>query len=578
MGKGFDGRQVALDLVPEREIDPLPPGTGHRLSLKGDNKGNRLEFLRATRKLPNCTDQHLKLLYLISLHARQAMYMGEQEVWMRKNSLLALVYEAITAGVLDYDYAPEVVFIGRRRVWVNVSQDAMDDIDDLVCGNLLRELKSVTRAMQPVQSIQVTKLGLKVAENTPSILHRIVEGFAFHDDEILTARWAERPIDPDGSSEEEEDGYLWDVASEEEDEPEPETQLPGEGGDSTVGEGDGAVPWWEAHEDPKFLSTEVVCIVETASGSVCRLSDVTKPEDVSYVASPHLPSMLIDHMTQLQPLSNNAHRAREAAKGVSLVKDQSLSEQIHLDKVEVLVSEWLPYGPNQIAALNERLGGRDTCKGGMFTSERDVNTHHMHLRTTTDVTTVKIIEAHDINHINLEASIHYPEEEGVVQVEAFGIHLNKTGGALYGMKIEAIQDRVQDNIPLDLLARLLVDAHQDSSTIADTLLSEYQMELLREVFGHGDTANRVKFNCIIASSINPKTRAGNFADGEDKENELKQVIGAVEWTRDLSVDDMIFVGQRGILLAGPNVTKCVAMCSLHRTGRPASRPCAKARG
>ena len=44
-----------------------------------------------------------------------------------------------------------------------------------------------------------------------------------------------------------------------------------------------------------------------------------------------------------------------------------------------------------------------------------------------------------------------------MQVEAFGIHLNKTGGALYGMRIEAIQDRVRDDIPLDLLARLLVD-------------------------------------------------------------------------------------------------------------------------
>ena len=98
MGKGFDGeyaivergrfvagaddsRRSALDLSPEPEVDPLPPGTGHRLSLKGNNKGNRAEFLRATRKLPNCTNQHLKLLYLISLHARQALYRGEQEVW-----------------------------------------------------------------------------------------------------------------------------------------------------------------------------------------------------------------------------------------------------------------------------------------------------------------------------------------------------------------------------------------------------------------------------------------------------------------------------------------------------------------
>ena len=41
------------------------------------------------------------------------------------------------------------------------------------------------------------------------------------------------------------------------------------------------------------------------------------------------------------------------------------------------------------------------------------------------VTEVKIVECDEITHANLEAEIHYPEKPGIVQVESFGIHLNK---------------------------------------------------------------------------------------------------------------------------------------------------------
>jgi len=48
--------------------------------------------------------------------------------------------------------------------------------------------------------------------------------------------------------------------------------------------------------------------------------------------------------------------------------------------------------------------------------------------------------------VNFEAEINYPEEEGIVQVENFGMHLNVDGTTCYGMHIEAILDRGQDDI------------------------------------------------------------------------------------------------------------------------------------
>lgn len=58
-----------------------------------------------------------------------------------------------------------------------------------------------------------------------------------------------------------------------------------------------------------------------------------------------------------------------------------------------------------------------------------------------------------------------------MQVENFGIHLHKNGTILYGLKIESIMDRVQDRLSIDNLARVLVDIHEDSSKIMDSLIS-----------------------------------------------------------------------------------------------------------
>ena len=47
----------------------------------------------------------------------------------------------------------------------------------------------------------------------------------------------------------------------------------------------------------------------------------------------------------------------------------------------------------------------------------------------------------------------------------FGVSINYTGTCFYGMQIEAVLDRIKDNLSLDHLSRLLVDVHQDSSAL-----------------------------------------------------------------------------------------------------------------
>jgi hypothetical protein len=63
------------------------------------------------------------------------------------------------------------------------------------------------------------------------------------------------------------------------------------------------------------------------------------------------------------------------------------------------------------------------------------------------------------------------------------------------VQVEAVMDRIKDNISLDHLSRLLVDVHIDSSTIVDSTLSAYQRRLLNLVF-NGDAESRDKVRVV----------------------------------------------------------------------------------
>ena len=83
---------------------------------------------------------HFKLLYLISRYSGEGKGGGGQR-WVRGVPLLVLLYEGILTKVFDYDYAPASVKVGRRRIYMNVSQEGKDDIDDLREAGLIQSLK-----------------------------------------------------------------------------------------------------------------------------------------------------------------------------------------------------------------------------------------------------------------------------------------------------------------------------------------------------------------------------------------------------------------------------------------------------
>jgi len=280
-----------------------------------------------------------------------------------------------------------------------------------------------------------------------------------------------------------------------------------------------------------------------------RRSAITDTEDVSYVASAYIPQCL---RYGGRPTMSNAHRAHESGMGaLDNIRDKDLDVVITLNSVSIIVAEYIPFGANQMVQLNNNVGSTERVQGGFISPLIDEDDTATSLVVSPNLTSIEILDYTITNHMNCEAEIRIPEDPGIIQVETFGISLNAEGTCFYGMQIEAVMGRIRDNVSLDHLARILVDVQQDSSTIVDSIISQFQRDLLNNIF-LGDASNRNKVNLIIANEITPHLTAEEYMDKSDYENELQQVIGDTKAAYDISENDTLVFGAHGLLVVGPN--------------------------
>ena len=288
--------------------------------------------------------------------------------------------------------------------------------------------------------------------------------------------------------------------------------------------------------------------LESSSGYRKR-STTTDTEDVSYVSSAYIPQCL---RYGGRPTLSNAHRAKESGQaGLDNIRDNDLEEIITLNSVSMIVAEYIPFGANQIVQLNNNVGSTERVQGGYISNVIDGDSSGTAMELSPELTSVEILDYTQTNHINFEAEIRFREDPGVVQVETFGVSLNAEGTCFYGMQVEAVMNRIKDNISLDHLSRILVDVQQDSSSIVDSVISQYQRDLLELVF-IGDAPNRNKINLIIANEITPHLTAGEYMDKGEYENEFKQVIGDTKAAYDITEQDSLIFGSQGLLVCGPH--------------------------
>ena len=59
-------------------------------------------------------------------------------------------------------------------------------------------------------------------------------------------------------------------------------------------------------------------------------------------------------------------------------------------------------------------------------------------------TAVNILDFDETSYVNYEAEVHFKgRAEGVVQVENFGVHVSESGFVAYGLRVDAVMDRIR---------------------------------------------------------------------------------------------------------------------------------------
>ena len=109
---------------------------------------------------------------------------------------------------------------------------------------------------------------------------------------------------------------------------------------------------------PKILECQnLLCGSSLDEGLIPKPS--TSPKNQNLNRCVHDVSQFLRRGTETP--TNNRKRAEEAAAGRSNIADAEMMEAISLSEVRMMVTEWVPFGENNIVTMAQNLGVLDRC-------------------------------------------------------------------------------------------------------------------------------------------------------------------------------------------------------------------------
>lgn len=132
--------------------------------------------MASTVPVTTLTAEQWRLLYLVSVYSKPSRKEGEKATWLRETPLRTLMYEGVTKGIFDWDYAPASVMTALGRQFMNISQEGEDDINDLREMGLLDALKLSTSRHAFITAYLVSEKGAAQLEQLSGADKKAVDG------------------------------------------------------------------------------------------------------------------------------------------------------------------------------------------------------------------------------------------------------------------------------------------------------------------------------------------------------------------------------------------------------------------
>jgi WD repeat-containing protein 35 len=122
------------------------------------------------------TEDQLRNLILISRFSSPAKSVEEEERWIKKIPLMALIGRGVTTKVFThYDMAPSLIDYKGDTVFANMSKEGEDDIKDLRRMGMVERLKLATKHHYYVSAYRITKAGMDLVKDADQSHHRVID-------------------------------------------------------------------------------------------------------------------------------------------------------------------------------------------------------------------------------------------------------------------------------------------------------------------------------------------------------------------------------------------------------------------
>ncbi len=235
------------------------------------------------------------------------------------------------------------------------------------------------------------------------------------------------------------------------------------------------------------------------------------------------------------------------------IRDKLDERNFLLDPLAI-ISEYIPFGRNNIYEFNRTLDSMKRVRSALLTSYIDTQPQDTSFEIQAEKTRIEVKDFTETGMVEFEAEIFYPEAENVKQIEKFGVHIDAEGFVTYGAKVKRLLDSEPGKnvrVSIDKFSRILSDITFDSSRLMGTLLTHHQRQLLNLVF-FDQAIQRDKYVCLLARDIDPHWPAVNYIDSGPYENEIKQILEWIDSSLDLPNDGILLVGGHGLILVDKN--------------------------
>ncbi|MHA1186447.1 MAG: hypothetical protein ACTSSK_06165 [Candidatus Heimdallarchaeota archaeon] len=232
--------------------------------------------------------------------------------------------------------------------------------------------------------------------------------------------------------------------------------------------------------------------------------------------------------------------------------EDELTEIIKLKNAKIILVEWLPFDRNQLSALNLKLDSLRLERGHIVTALQEESPSNLIFNDEGISCKVVVNDYSQSEYVSFNAHLNYPEDNGIIQNETLSGHINSWGRVVFGAELYEVEGSVDGWVSLDVLTRIIADLTVDTSLMLDSLITEYQRNLIDLVFLN-ESGQRPKSILILADDINRKPdNPDDFFDGEELQNELEQILNVLQKV-DKFDNDYLFQGTVGLIAVSDNI-------------------------